>query len=101
MKRTKSIFQVKDGRCWLCMREGDYSRKTVFEHHIYGGKNRTVSEREGFKAYLCLFHHTEGKEAVHNNIVNMRALQRACQKAYENNHSHEDFMRLIGENYDL
>lgn len=69
------------------------------EHHIFGGPNRKVSEAEGLKCWLCMEHHTQGPEAVHNNIRNMRILQQDAQQAYEKDHTREDFIRLIGRNY--
>lgn len=101
-KRHKaSILHCKDGTCYLCMKlRGDYRlHSVVHEHHVYGGANRAVSEAEGLKAYLCLEHHVDGPEAVHNNQGNMRILQRDAQRKYEETHSREEFMRLIGRNY--
>lgn len=51
------------------------------------------------KCWLCLEHHTQGPEAVHNNIRNMRILQQEAQQAYEKDHTREEFVRLIGRNY--
>ena len=51
------------------------------------------------KCWLCIEHHTQGPEAVHNNIRNARILQQAAQQAYEKTHTREEFVRLIGRNY--
>ena len=51
------------------------------------------------KCWLCIEHHTQGSEAVHNNIRNMRILQQEAQQAYEKTHTREEFVRLIGRNY--
>lgn len=97
----KSILHCKDGTCYLCMKlNGDYRKYTALhKHHVYGGALRDISEREGFFAWLCLRHHIDGAEAVHNNQENMRFLQRECQKAYERTHTRQQFMELIGRNY--
>lgn len=97
----RSILHVKDGTCYLCMKlRNDYRcHRVVHEHHIFGGPNRKISEEEGIKVYLCLEHHTVGPAAVHNNINNMRLLQEEGQRAYEQNHTREEFMELIGRNY--
>ncbi len=95
----KSILQEKDGTCYLCARNGDYRKKTVQEHHVFGGPNRIHSESHGLKVYLCLQHHTAGPEAVHNNIQNMRTLQQDAQRAFEENHTREEFVKLIGRNF--
>ncbi len=101
-KRHKgSILHCKDGTCYLCMKlRGDCRvHPVVHEHHVYGGANRAISEAEGLKVYLCLEHHVDGPEAVHNNQGNMRVLQRDAQRKYEETHGREEFMRLIGRNY--
>lgn len=104
-KKTKkhkvSILHTKDGTCLLCMLlNNDYGiKRTIQEHHIYNGPNRQISEEQGFKAYLCLEHHTAGKAAVHNNHENMRYLQKYCQRIYEIDHTREEFTALIGRNY--
>lgn len=77
-----------------------YEQKpAVHEHHIFGGSNRDKSEAEGLKVYLCLDHHINGKEAVHNNAELMRELRQDGQKAFEQNHTREEFMELFGKNY--
>lgn len=100
-KHKASILHDKDGTCYLCM-ELNHDRRRylcVHEHHIYGGALRPVSEAEGFKVYLCLAHHIDGPEAVHNNQGNMRFLQRECQRKYEETHTRQQFMSLINKNY--
>jgi len=101
MKHRSSILHCRDGTCYLCMRlNGDYRHYTVVhEHHIYGGANRQISEAEGLKVYLCLAHHIDGPEAVHNNHEHMRILQQEGQRAYERTHSRQQFMKIIGRNY--
>lgn len=99
-KKHKSSILQQDRYCYLCdLLEHRYMVRGLQEHHIFGGPNRTVSEAEGLKCWLCLKHHTQGPEAVHNNIQNARILQQAAQQAYEQNHTRESFVRLIGRNY--
>ncbi|WP_055299877.1 hypothetical protein [Anaerobutyricum hallii] len=77
-----------------------YEQKpAVHEHHIFGGSNRDKSEAEGLKVYLCLEHHISGKEAVHNNAELMRELRQDGQRAFEQNHTREEFMKMFGKNY--
>ena len=72
----------------------------VHEHHIFGGNpGREISEATGLKVYLCLEHHINGPEAVHNNQELMRILQKDGQRAYEREHGHDDFLRKFGRNY--
>lgn len=100
-KHKTSILHQKNGTCYLCIQlHGDLRCHPItHEHHIYGGPNRSISEAEGFKAYLCPEHHEFGKEAVHNNAENMRLLQQDCQREYEQTHTRQQFMELIGRNY--
>lgn len=101
-KHKKTILHGRDGTCYLCMRlNGDYSEKRILhKHHVYEGKpGRQISEREGFTVYLCLKHHLEGPEAVHNNKENRRLIQRDCQREYEKTHTRQQFMDLLRRNY--
>lgn len=101
VKKQKSILQDQSCKqCYLCMLlEEDYREKLVEDHHIYFGPNRKNSETHGFKANLCLRHHREGKEAVHNNRENDLILKKVCQREYEKTHSRQDFVRIIGKSY--
>ena len=94
-KKHKSSILQRDRYCYLCdLLDHRYMVHGLQEHHIFGGPNRTVSEAEGLKCWLCLKHHTQGPEAVHNNIQNARILQQAAQQAYEQNHTREEFVRF-------
>lgn len=98
----KSIMHdKKDQTCYLCMMlHGDYSRKTVQEHHvIFGSGRRKLSEKYGLKVYLCLWHHTEGKESVHRNAEMANLLKAEAQEAFEKKHPEESFLKVFGKNY--
>lgn len=98
----KSIMHSKDDKtCYLCMMlHGDYSRKIVQEHHvIFGFGRRKLSEKYGLKVYLCLWHHTEGKEAVHRNAEMANLLKAEAQIAFEKKYPEENFLRIFGKNY--
>lgn len=49
--------------------------------------------------YLCPDHHELGPEAVHRNYEYMRLIQKDGQRAYEQTHTREEFMALIGRSY--
>lgn len=66
---------------------------------FFGRGNRYVSDRKGFTVYLCANHHNLGNVCVHNNRAMDLMLKRACQKKYEETHSREEFIKLIGKNY--
>lgn len=99
-KHHKSILHQKDGTCFICMAlYGDYTYKRTEEHHIFDGPNRSHSEAAGLKVQLCKAHHTEGPEAVHNNIDIMRYLQSIGQQAFEADHTREEFVKIFGRNF--
>lgn len=86
------------------MQDGKYCYKcgTMFnlhKHHIYGGPNRKISEKEGFYVYLCARHHNWSDEGVHFDKDFDLELKQECQRRYEEDHTRDDFMKLIGRNY--
>lgn len=88
----KSIIQ-EDKSCYVC------GKLQVHLHHIYGGANRKTSDRNGFVVYLCPHHHNLSNEGVHFNKELDTMLKMMCQQKYEENHTREEFMKLIGKNY--
>lgn len=102
IKKQKSILQDQSCKqCYLCMLlNSDYSWKYVEDHHIYfGNPDRQKSERYGFKVNLCLRHHREGPEAVHNNSENDGLLKEICQREYEKTHTRQEFYDLMKKSY--
>ena len=79
--------------CWVCR-----ARYPLQKHHVYGGRNRSVSEENGFVVWLCVDHHI-GDHGVHNNPSADLMIKRECQAIYEKDHTREDFIKLIGKNY--
>lgn len=90
-----SILQ-SECRCYFC---GSY--EWIEEHHIFGGDpNRRISEENGFKVFLCHWHHNEPPDGVHFNRRNRLRLQEECQRRYEEmGHTRAEFIALIGKNY--
>lgn len=68
-------------------------------HHIYGAANRKNSDRNGFVVYLCGAHHNQSNVGVHFNRELDLELKRECQSKFEEAHSRDEFMRIIGKNY--
>lgn len=96
----KSILHVKDGTCYLCMKQGNLRTWAYTEeHHIFGGPLRKTSEAEGFKVYLCAEHHRTGAHAVHTDAAMSWILKADAQAAFEKTGTRADFMALIGRNY--
>lgn len=90
----KSIINNKK-ECFIC---GAKSNLEV--HHIFFGNPwRKISDREGFTIYLCPEHHRTGPEAPHQNREIDLDYKRLAQRCYEDTHSREEFIKLIGRNY--
>jgi hypothetical protein len=97
----KSIMQSDDRSCYLCeLLKNDYMHQYVEEHHIFGNHaNRKLSTKYGLTVYLCIWHHREGKDAVHNNAEMMNLLKRKGQEAFEKHYPDLDFRQIFGKNY--
>ena len=69
-------------------------------HEIYHGANRQISKTNGFWCYLIPELHNMSKYGVHtgNTELDLR-LKRECQAIYEQKHSRDEFIALIGRSY--
>lgn len=90
---AKSIIQ-KEKECYLCG-----TTYNLHKHHVFGGANRPISEKNGFTIYLCAGHHNMSDEGIHFNREFDLEVKRTCQIKFEKTHSREEFMKLIGKNY--
>ena len=68
------------------------------KHHIYFGAFRKSADRLGCWVWLTRDYHT-GSQGVHFNRSFDLSLKKACQDAFEQNHSRAEFMRMFGRNY--
>ena len=93
MKNTNNSIMQKGKFCYVC-----YKLYPLHKHHVYGGRNRGVSDDNGFWVWLCPDHHT-GDHGVHRLHHADLFLKRTCQSIYEKDHAREDFLELIGKNY--
>lgn len=89
----ESIIQ-KEKQCIIC-----HAVAGLHRHHIYYGPLRRISEENGFVVWLCGRHHNLSCEGVHFNRELDIEMKRLCQHTYEEDHSREDFIKLIGRNY--
>ena len=99
---SKSILQDKrDGQCYLCMLlNNDEDRRTgLEEHHIFGGKNRSLSEHYGLNVYLCNEHHQSSTESVQRNKEINQLMHEIGQRAFEERYPNLNFMQIFGKNY--
>lgn len=91
----KSIIQEQK-ECYVC-----HSKTWLHEHHIWFGKNRSKSEQDGLKVYLCYSHH-EGTNGIHGkngHELDLRLKKIAEQRWLEVNESTiDEFIRRYGRN---
>lgn len=99
----RSIMQEEDGTCYLCRKlYSDYGKKYTQEHHvIFGQGRRRLSEKYGLKVYLCLSHHTSGKNAVHQNRYISDSLKEEAQRTFQKKFPELNFREIFGKNYIL
>lgn len=84
-----SILTEDLEQCFIC------GKSPVDIHEIYGGCNRKVSMQNGFCVPLCREHH----RLVTDYPLNNKYLQEKCQSKFEEMHTRDGFMKLIGKNY--
>lgn len=84
-----SILTEDLEQCFIC------KKSPVDMHEIYGGCNRKVSMQNGFCVPLCREHH----KLVTDYPLNNKYLQEKCQRKFEETHTRDEFMKLIGKNY--
>jgi hypothetical protein len=88
-----SILTDDFDHCYLC------GGRAQCAHHIFGGPLRKISTANGFIVPLCHACHNMSDKGVHFNEQLSRMLKAEAQKEYEKEHSHDEFMKLIGRNY--
>lgn len=84
-----SILTDNLEECYIC------HQSPVDLHEIYGGCNRRVSMEYGFCLPLCRMHHS----IITNNNILSNELKVRCQKKFEETHTRNEFMALIGRSY--
>lgn len=71
----------------------------LHKHHIYGGPNRQISEKNGFYIWLTPAFHNLSDKGIHFNKDFDLEVKMECQRRFEEEHSRDEFMALIGRNY--
>lgn len=90
----------KNKECYICRELYDINMQVGLEcHHIFGGANRNISEKQGLKVWLCQAHHNTAPHGVHFNYDNMKWLRERGQLKFEEKHSREEFRRLFSRSY--
>lgn len=73
----------------------------IEDHHIFFGQaNRKLSEKYGLKVWLCPTHHrgTIGVHGRDGHKLDMQ-LKELGQKAFEWEHTRDEFIKTFGRNY--
>lgn len=94
MKRFSIIHNLDDKTCFVCGKTNGHIHEIFF-----GTANRKISIEQGFCVYLCPAHHNTSNYGVHFNRELDLKLKQLCQSKYEETHTREEFMKLIGKNY--
>ena len=77
-----------------------HATEGLHKHHIYPGYGtRNICEREGFYIWLIPRLHNMSDDGIHFNKGFDLYVKKLCQEKYEETHTREEFMRLIGKNY--
>lgn len=87
LERQRDKDLIKKGKCQYCGKE----TKKLDPHEVYGGSNRKRSITNNFIKLLCRECHSN------ENIINQLRID--TQKEYENKHTREEFIKIIGKSY--
>lgn len=87
LERQRDKNLIKSGICEVC---GNYSKR-LDPHEIYGGSNRKRSIQHKFVKLIC--------PKCHSNEAIINQLRINTQKEYEETHTRQEFIDLIGKSY--
>lgn len=88
-KKRYSILTNDFEHCYICGRV----KKQI--HEIYKGRNRQKSMKNGFCIPICEECHSK----TETDVSFLNIYRQECQKKYEETHTREEFMQIIGKNY--
>jgi len=66
---------------------------------FYGRGQRQKSIKYKMQVRLCMKHHRTSPQAVHQNPKFDAQLKREAQMRFENQYSHDEFMKIFNRNY--
>ena len=91
----KSIIS-NERKCYKC--DSTYN---LHQHHIFEGRNRNNSEKDGCWIYLCYEHHNGSDEGIHFDktfdLKTKKLAEKLWLKFYKK--TKEDFITRYGRNY--
>lgn len=100
-KKSKKLIKLERNRfsiltndlkhCFTCkiLRQREVPKDDL--HEIYQGKNRIICIKNGFVSPIC--------RECHENEEIKQWLKKYCQRIYEQNHTREDFKKLIEDEF--
>lgn len=88
-KGRYSIICPKLDKCFVC------GEPIVDIHEVFGGRNRVQSIKHGLCLPLCRKHHRE----ITNNAEMDLYMKRMFQLHFEETHSRDEWLAIIGKNY--
>lgn len=98
-KKSKKLAKLEQERysiltndfehCYICGRV----KKQI--HEIYKGRNRQKSMKNGFCIPIC----EECHRKTETDVSFLDKYRQECQKKYEETHTREDFLKIIGKSY--
>lgn len=91
----KSLLQDKK-ECYKCKRT-----IALHQHHIYEGRNRTNSDKDGCWIWLCPQHHNMSNKGIHFDDKFDLEVKKECEKVWLEyyNATIEDFLKRYRINY--
>lgn len=87
LERERDKGTTKKGICEYC---GCYSER-LDPHEVFGGSNRQRSIKNKFVKLIC--------RNCHDDEEVIKELRKKVQREYEEKHSREEFIELIGKSY--
>lgn len=87
LEKERDKGKTKQGYCQCC---GKWSSR-LDPHEIYGGSNRQRSIKNGFVIDIC--------RICHSNEELINELRKEKQKEFEEEHTREEFIKIIGKSY--
>lgn len=91
---TKSLLSNER----VCYRCG--TTLNLQKHHIYNGGLRKLADAYGCWVWLCMDCHvgSRGVHTTHGGRVYWDSLKAECQRKFEEEYTHEEFMKLFRRN---
>ncbi len=90
----QSIMQT-DKKCYV-----SGATAGLHKHHIFFGRGlRSISDKHGFWVWLRADLHNTSNHGVHFDKAFDLRLKQECQAKYEEVHTRDEFMSIIGRSY--